>query len=360
MIVVFTSNTQGGIMQLTLELVKVLNNIGKPSIALLPENSVSNSQGMPVAFYKKVKTFSKSDIDIRDTMKLINSLQPSNVFFTDSSIMSLQIHSLLGRELRKSIFVHDVAPHLSRLGVLSKLNDIVSRILLIKAFRKCDDIILLSQFSMELFYRKYQKFSSKAHLLRLGAHIPFEGDIISPELKNAENYFLFFGRIDKYKGIETLLLGYREYLNENNAPLKLVIAGAGDFSNREKQLLDSIEQVIVIRRFIHDEEIKALYLRARVVVLPYLEASQSGVLPIAYHYGKPVIISDLPGLKENVIDGKTGIIMKGNNSLPHIMRAFENEEHYRYMQKQIEDYYSKVFDWNQNVEQLMLEIEMRE
>lgn len=65
---------------------------------------------------------------------------------------------------------------------------------------------------------------------------------------------------------------------------------------------------MLIKRFITDEEMVWLMQHTKAVVVPYIEASQSGVVPIAYHFGKPVISSNLPGLVENIVPDKTGII----------------------------------------------------
>jgi glycosyltransferase involved in cell wall biosynthesis len=69
------------------------------------------------------------------------------------------------------------------------------------------------------------------------------------------------------------------------------------------------ERFTVINRYVPADEQAALFREAAVVVLPYLEASQSGVVPIACAFGKPVVVTDVGGLPEVVEDGVTGFVV---------------------------------------------------
>ena len=96
--------------------------------------------------------------------------------------------------------------------------------------------------------------------------------------------------------------------------MPLVIAGSGEFSPAEKELLDSIARrsdVHVVNRWLSDAEISSLVAAARFVVLPYNSATQSGVIPLASAFGTPAIASDTGGLAEQVVDGETGHAVLG-------------------------------------------------
>ena len=121
-----------------------------------------------------------------------------------------------------------------------------------------------------------------------------------------EKAILFFGRIEPYKGLDLLLKAMSEVFLEF-PDWKLILAGAGDLSRYRSYLNSS--QIEVINRYISDEDVAGLMLRSRFVVLPYTEATQSGVVPIAYAFGRPVIATNVGSLSEMVLDGKTGLIV---------------------------------------------------
>jgi glycosyltransferase involved in cell wall biosynthesis len=127
----------------------------------------------------------------------------------------------------------------------------------------------------------------------------------------AEKMLLFFGRLESYKGLDVLLEAFAQvrHLLPN---WKLVIAGSGDLP--AWRTLDDHSRIEFVNRFLTDEEVAGLMQRARLVVLPYTEATQSGVIVVAYAFGRPVIATNVGGLNEMVIDGKTGVLVPPDNA----------------------------------------------
>ena len=131
-----------------------------------------------------------------------------------------------------------------------------------------------------------------------------------------EKIILFFGFIRKYKGLIYLLDAMPDILKENN--VKLIIAG--EFYDDEKPYKEKIKElnlennVILLSDFMPDEKVKYFFSACDVLVLPYTDATQSGIVQIAYYYDKPVIVTDVGGLSEVVIDNKTGIVIKPQSS----------------------------------------------
>ena len=120
--------------------------------------------------------------------------------------------------------------------------------------------------------------------------------------------FLFFGRIEKYKGIGVLLEAFLK-LAEMNHDAKLTIAGRGEMQEYQS-LIDSSDRITADIRYIPEDDVDDYYLEPNtVLVLPYLDATQSGVLSIAYTHGNPVIASDTGGLREQLGDGEEGILV---------------------------------------------------
>lgn len=122
---------------------------------------------------------------------------------------------------------------------------------------------------------------------------------------------LFFGRITPYKGLDVLLLAYRELIATNQA--QLLIVGEGRIEPY-RALLDGLETVEVINRWIPDEDIAPLFDRADVLVLPYTSATQSGVLTIAAAHRLPVVATRTGGLVEQIRAGETGLLVEPGSS----------------------------------------------
>lgn len=118
------------------------------------------------------------------------------------------------------------------------------------------------------------------------------GEKMCPEITSLNKYILFFGVIGKYKGIEYLYEAFKN--NKNLQEYSLVIAGKGTiyFPHTADQ------RTVFINRYIEDEEVKTLFNKASCVVYPYISATQSGVLSLAYKFQTPALVSDIPYFRE--------------------------------------------------------------
>jgi glycosyltransferase involved in cell wall biosynthesis len=117
---------------------------------------------------------------------------------------------------------------------------------------------------------------------------------------------LFFGRIVAYKGLELLYDALR-LLREAGTPFELQIAGEGPISPRVASMQEW-PNVQIANRFVDEPEIEPCFARAHVLVVPYIEASQSGVIPLAFSFGVPVVCTPVGGLREQVKDGHDGLL----------------------------------------------------
>lgn len=120
---------------------------------------------------------------------------------------------------------------------------------------------------------------------------------------------LFFGRILKYKGLD-LLLEALPLLRAEFPELLLEIWGEGDLSPYH-ELLQRIPGVRVENRWIAEHEMAGIFENTDLAVLPYREASQSGVVATAFAVGMPCVATPIPGLREQISDGETGTIASG-------------------------------------------------
>ena len=135
------------------------------------------------------------------------------------------------------------------------------------------------------------------------------GDEATPiESRDDGATVLFFGRIWPYKGLEHLIRA--EPLITAAVPgARIVIAGEGEDFERYRRMMVNPDRFVVWNEYVSDAKRAELFERASVVVLPYVEASQSGVIPLAYRYGKPVVATTVGGLPEAVDDGETGYLV---------------------------------------------------
>ena len=136
------------------------------------------------------------------------------------------------------------------------------------------------------------------------------------------SYILFFGFVRDYKGLDLLLEAFADE-RLRALPLKLIVGG--EFYTDPKPYYDLLDQlnlrehVIMRNEFIPDSAVADYFCASDIVVQPYKSATQSGVTQIAYHFNKPMIITNVGGLAEFVPDGRVGYIVEP--SVPEITSA---------------------------------------
>jgi D-inositol-3-phosphate glycosyltransferase len=130
---------------------------------------------------------------------------------------------------------------------------------------------------------------------------------------------LFFGNIAPYKGLKFLVQAFSVISKEDPA-IRLVIAGrpkgAKNYWEEIQQTIarsHSNDRVIKKIEYIPDDEIEVYFKAADVLVMPYVSIFQSGVLFLSYSFGLPVIATDVGSLKEEIVEGKNGIICEPEN-----------------------------------------------
>jgi glycosyltransferase involved in cell wall biosynthesis len=127
-------------------------------------------------------------------------------------------------------------------------------------------------------------------------------------LNTNKKILLFFGLIRDYKGLD-LLIEAMAHLDDS---YQLLIAGEayGSFHKYQKQIDHSPakDRIIVKNHYVEDKEVPVLFSAADVLALPYKSATQSGVLPIAYHYEIPVVATDVGGLRDAIETAGTGVV----------------------------------------------------
>ncbi len=152
---------------------------------------------------------------------------------------------------------------------------------------------------------------------------------INPEkYDERQNTVLFFGRIHAYKGLDFLIKA-EPLIAHEIAEFRIVIAGTGEDFTKYERLMTDKSRYAILNRYIYREEVPKIFGEASVVVLPYIEASQSGVVPLAYEYSKPVVVTNVGSVPEVVDEGVTGYIVQPRDSrqiADKIVRLLKNPE----------------------------------
>jgi glycosyltransferase involved in cell wall biosynthesis len=137
---------------------------------------------------------------------------------------------------------------------------------------------------------------------------------LPPELEGAEGpVILSFGLLRPYKGIENLLEAYRRMVAAVPVPPELWIVGNPrmDFGPLRKLAAQAGGRVRFVTRFVEDAEIPAIFRRADLLVLPYLDAEHSGVLYTGLAFGKPMVLSAVGGFPEVAETGAARLVPPG-------------------------------------------------
>jgi D-inositol-3-phosphate glycosyltransferase len=133
-------------------------------------------------------------------------------------------------------------------------------------------------------------------------------------IRDDQRTILFYGRITPYKGLEYLINAFRMV---QGGEYRLIIAGRPDqceeyWSGVQNLMREDVQSggVIVRAEFIPDEETEIYFKAADVLVLPYRDIFQSGVLLLGYSFGLPALVADVGSLREEIVEGKTGFVFK--------------------------------------------------
>lgn len=133
-----------------------------------------------------------------------------------------------------------------------------------------------------------------------------------PEHIEKPGTVLFFGRMLKYKGLG-LLLDAWQLVRKACPNANLIVAGRGDELDSHRDRLIRESQCTLMEQYFSTADVARLFAESSIVVLPYLEATQSGPLSIAVAFGKPVVVTKVGGLPEMVDHNRSGLVVPAND-----------------------------------------------
>ena len=161
-----------------------------------------------------------------------------------------------------------------------------------------------------------------------------------------------FGYIRPYKGLKYLIQAMPDILQRFPQTTLLIV---GSFWSKDKKsyfdLIKNLQlekNVVMINKYIPNEEIAKYFTVADVAVFPYTSATQSGTIQIAYAFNKPVISTAMGGLKDVMEDGVTGYIIKPKDTkdiAEKVKRFFASWKPNRHFNK-----FKSQFTWERYIE----------
>jgi len=267
-------------------------------------------------FFKRVRFLNPMNLFIEfRLMKAIKKLKADLVWFNTLTLGQVILIKLFVR--RFLVSTHDVETHPED----EDYYYLISKKITLRLFKK--HIAVMSSSQAELFYKHY---GIKPYLLQLPIIDYYEavsGNILIPSESSSKIRFLFFGSIQPYKGIE-LLIDAAEILNSKGADFKLNILGCLRYNNESLSArMAGIKNVNYKNTHIDYKDVFSLYSQNDIIIIPYKHVTQSGPLLIGYSRNMPCITSDLPGFREYVDDGKSGMLFNNTaEALAEKMKDF--------------------------------------
>jgi glycosyltransferase involved in cell wall biosynthesis len=236
-----------------------------------------------------------------DVVRFIRRLRPDVIHFDEGSRRMLLALLELGRT-PVVLTIHDPDIHSGERHWRSGLD----RYFFV---RRAARIVLYNQTSRASFARRYSLRPEHIHTMQLGVHHIFREWAVGP-VQHSGGTILFYGRLSAYKGLDVLYQA-APLVAEHVPDSRFVVAGrpVAGYQLPSPPVLPNGGQVEVMSDYISNTRLVQLVSSARVVVCPYIDATQSGVVLTAFAFEKPVVATRVGGLPEYIQDGQTGLLV---------------------------------------------------
>ncbi len=280
-----------------------------------------------VLFHKEQRDYSNDSFKIENTNYMLHTANPFNIIKTARYVRKQRpdlvviqwwhpyfapCYYLLGKFMGRQnlVFVcHNVFPHerfpmdrfLTRLALRQGSHYIVHAAKEGKELQKIKsnpDYIVTPHPTYNAF--RFEGMSKEEARKRL-------------EISQVEKVLLFFGYVREYKGLKYLLQAMPVIIEKEDKVRLLVVGEFGADRDEYRQMIEELgmqERVTIIDRYTPDREVEQYFAASDLVVLPYVSATQSGIVQVAYGFTKPVVVTDVGGLPDVVNDGKTGYVVE--------------------------------------------------
>jgi len=177
-------------------------------------------------------------------------------------------------------------------------------------------------------------------------------------IQDDKKAILFFGRITPYKGLEYLINAFQQVLARRD-DYRLIVAGRPEndcrryWSAIQERIREDVRlgRILLRAEHIPDDETELYFKAADVLVLPYRQIYQSGVLFLGYSFGLPILAADVAALKDEIVEGKTGFVFRPEDPVDlakaiELYFASDLFVDLRNRRQEIRDYAKERYSWD--------------
>jgi glycosyltransferase involved in cell wall biosynthesis len=192
----------------------------------------------------------------------------------------------------------------------SRDNNLIKARLVNYISKKNNNVIFHSLNMKTKYIQNFNPKNRNISVIKFGLFETYK--LIVDDSPEESDTILYYGIIQKYKGLEYLLDAFK-LVKKEIKNIRLIVAGRGEIYFDRNKIEDT--QIEFVNRPISEEELVRLNRRATIVVCPYISASQSGIPVTSFIFNKPIIASDVEGLSEYIIDGYNGFLVPPKDSI---------------------------------------------
>lgn len=346
----------------SLEMAKAVTESGRCQLQVIISSYVTNLEKWVEYFgqhkevdFHVIDTYKHTTFGVLKTMyfdrdkkenivRLIKAFKAEVLYIPFGFMWAPNVYKRLSGKLRIVITLHDPHPHDS---FADSFKWFVFRNLPgQKSTQYVDDIVILN--NKDVDYVKQKTGKDVTVIPHASFNYYVKDETVNESIKHTIG---FFGRIEPYKGLDLLMDALEKQKDKN---LKLLIAGSGIIDESIKSKIQSNGNVTLINRYIEDDEFQDLINQIDFVVLPYKRASQSGVIPLAFAFGKTVIATNVGALEEQVPDGTGVLVAPDSDSIAEaIDDLYENPERIIELGTNAKTYALKELTWRHSAKLLL-------
>ena len=278
----------------------------------------------------------------------IKAFKPDAVYFPFGCTWAPVLFPLLSRRFPIINTIHDPHPH----DEFKKLSELLFSKSGEWSQKWVDSIVLLNKADVSYVEKKFKK---KVIVIPHAAFSYYERLYDLPFNQGPHCQIGFVGRIEPYKGLDLLVRAFKRI---KTTGIKLVIAGGGMVDSETLKTIESSPSICLINKFLTDEEMVKVIQTSDFLVLPYIRASQSGVIPMAFALGKTVVATRVGALCEQVPDG-TGLLVNPDEEAisDAIDYLYSEDSLIPDMSENAYNYAKSELSWDRSAQTLMAHID---
>jgi glycosyltransferase involved in cell wall biosynthesis len=348
---------RGGICHYTYELVRVISQIAKVTCYLSANNVLLDAWRQLPCQIKTFDTYNGFPSLLWSMISRKGALNVAQEINIDAPDILLDTGSgpwqgIIKREIHcKTLLadvIHDVQFHPDRWNKLLNLYQFIYP-------AKADVFIGISEYSYkELLLR----FPAAKHIYSRHGIIHSSSQTNLDLIAKNRNKFLFFGRIEEYKGINMLVDSF-QYAKQLNPQISLSIVGSGLLNAKLQKQIKNLD-IQLVNRWVSDDELAEIIAEHGVIIMPYLSATQSGVASVALGNGLPSIATNVGALPEQIIHGRNGLIVAPGDAVALANAILAISKDYELAYKMADEackVASSLYSWESIGNQLMKDLE---